>query len=142
MVTEAGNAGHTGENREGLSINIDEMQAGREMDALVAEKIMGFTVRYVLGRYQVALFDVETKERVPGIFKTLPHYSTDIAAAMEVVGNLYSMPNTKIEISWGSMINPREILVRIDRGQVSYGVADTLPLAICRAALKVVMGRD
>jgi hypothetical protein len=122
-------------------MNIDEMQAGREMDALIAEKVMGFTVKCILGRYQIALFDVETGERAPGMFKNLPYYSTDIAAAWEVrkVIQLLGFDAVNVHITtdnpYCQFIKP----IYEDSIEQYIAYAETDALAICRAALKAVM---
>lgn len=116
------------------------MPAGREMDAMIAEKCMGWeyketyrTMTWELPHKKViALFSPE------GIEKTPPHYSTNIAAAWEVVEKLkifsINAPRSTKEFysAWCWVIG--------------YGhenaQADTAPLAICRVALLAVMGAE
>jgi hypothetical protein len=100
------------------------MKAGRELDALIAEKVMGFDKRIV--------------SKVDGMpYADVLHYSTQIADAWLVVEKF---PNVAIfgpNDSW---------LVRFsdDDGSIyTHPVdeparADTAPLAICLAALKAV----
>lgn len=69
------------------------MKAGRELDALIAEKVMGW-------KNEVAFADAKSLEDHMGSYKShvraedfpvsdlLPHYSTDIAAAWDVVQKL------------------------------------------------------
>lgn len=69
---------------------IDAMPAGPEMDALVAERVMGWAR---IDDYDVPLKDgsiLHTKVgKAPGRFEAqIPHYSTDIAAAWRVVGHI------------------------------------------------------
>lgn len=109
------------------------MEAGRELDALVAEKVMGFTVTdWPTGKElplagAMAFLSESQKDRIP-------HYSTNIAAAWQVV--------EKLDLS----------VIRLNNGRWSAGEAyafensyaefrttthaDTAPLAICLAALK------
>jgi len=70
-------------------MNINEMTAGREMDALIAEKVMGYTLSGLsLPAYpKYKLFDIESGE-FSGYVKEVPHYSTDIAASWEVVKHM------------------------------------------------------
>lgn len=103
------------------------MKAGRELDALVAEKVMG-------------LMMIDGKEKYPcdssskGYILTDPEpYSTDIAAAWLVVEKLRDTLHVNWDIcsdstSWWAKIGNLETLK----------AADSAPLAICLAALKAV----
>ncbi len=114
-----------------------EMVAGREFDALVAEKVMGWRpgAGFASDKYWA--------------------FSTDIAAAFLVVERLRTWGEDEsfafqlIENSEHGA--PAEWMVRFDRYVVDrydrsnddlvpgeYYVAPTLPLAICRAALAAV----
>ena len=123
-----------------------DVKAGRDLDALVAEKVMGFTVAHCLPVFST---QDEWYERVPitkdgGLERALSYYSTDIAAAWEVVGKLHG----KISLQGPGTTDMGE-------GYATYGTwtaqfqpkgeqtevtekADTAPLAICLAALKAV----
>lgn len=116
----------------------------REIDALVATKVMGFKV--IGGPTQDVLVNSPTKlhflksdetylgsegATVDDEFKILPHYSTDIAAAWEVVERvddvfvLAGFPGAPI--GWSATFS------------VDFEAsADTAPMAICLAALKSV----
>lgn len=131
-------------------MSIDEMPAGRELDALVAEKVMGFvrvaddTSDYHGVRHgtEVLLPPGETlhslREWLPrsgpiafGYFVT-QRYSTDIAAAWQVVERMRN-PDFRLnkDGDWGCSFG----------GELRFvGLAPTAPLAICRAALKAVGG--
>ena len=129
-----------------------EMPAGREMDALIAEKIMGYTLSELsLPAYpKYKLFDIESGE-FSGYVKEVPHYSTDIAAAWEVVKRM-PIP-FKLEKCWEKayQIGPEGWSAcwctdadcegcnensRCTNGDDAW--AETAPLAICRAALKAL----
>lgn len=119
------------------------MEAGRELDALIAEKVMGFIA------YKVQLVAppprVRTMDELQHIGEPLPHYSTNIADAWEVVEKLgrwhgfdfmIVMPDPEqtfhlrtYEAGWYEATNDGP-----ERRVVSD--ADTAPLAICLAALK------
>ena len=112
-------------------MDIDKMDAGREMDALVAERVMGFKVQIVerkrdwFGTYKVKHY------RVGNSF--LPNYSTDISAAWMVV--------EKIDVHFHLErygYDTHEWVCTLDIGNIITGVASTAPLAICRAVLKAV----
>ena len=132
-------------------MRIDEMPAGREMDALLAEKIMGYTLSELsLPAYpKYKLFDIESGE-FSGYVKEVPHYSTDIADAWEVVKRM-PIP-FKLEKCWEKayQIGPEGWSAcwctdadcegcnensRCTNGDDAW--AETAPLAICRYALKV-----
>ena len=72
------------------------MKPGREMDALVAEKVMGWNVVEFQGRKVWAHQDhkpaIELKagEEIPDLFSELPNYSTAFNAAFTVASWLPS----------------------------------------------------
>jgi hypothetical protein len=117
------------------------MEAGRELDALVAEKVMGVnTDRFIWKRYGKP--DSIQNEDYGGP----RHYSTDIDAAWQVVEKLEQHPDEILfscsrkggkELVW-------EMRFRKCRGnQHDYiASAPTAPLAICRAALLTLGGSD
>lgn len=112
------------------------MEAGRELDALVAEKVMGFELLEG-GRWRTAPHQVFGRE--------LPNFSADIAAAMQVVEKIgktwrgfpflarwHSSPGFSGE--WVA-----EWVEFHHEGFESrcHGAAASLPHAICLAALEV-----
>lgn len=124
------------------------MKAGRELDALIAEKVMGWEA--VNDELEIAkregnpdLVDSQRWHRRKVWFKgnekmaceecgTLPAYSTDIAAAWEVVekADLWSL--------YGSIGDgPYRACIQFEDRE-GLMTADTAPLAICLAALKAV----
>lgn len=122
-------------------MNIDEMQAGREMDALIAEKIFGLKVEWeieYLGEQIPSSKQLADKYDENGI---LPLYSTDIAAAWEVVEGVREKfnllmnvhPYSLVAANGGYRVSVNDLHIELD-----YTTADTAPLAICRAALKAL----
>ena len=131
------------------------LPAGRELDALVAEKVMGLSVedyRYPMGwkrgkahswaEEDVVLWgnilcilnpDGTRKLLDDGFHVVVPYYSTSIAAAWELVIKLdkYVFAVSRSYRGWYGDFSLEETHI---------GLADTAPLAICRAALKAVMG--
>ena len=111
------------------------MPAGREMDALIAELVMGWRVEHE--PYQFLDGEAGTGYDDPGDFQP----STDIAAAWEVVErlNLLDLYALKRSNEYDSQTAGYEV------GEPSCGdggrywdrlaEAETAPLAICRAAL-------
>jgi len=96
--------------------DILNMSAGREMDALIAEKVMG----HYLGN---------TRD----IVKILPHYSTDIVAAWGVTEKFRCMRLTRVGMFWfcDLSVDGKES----SQSRYEYSQSKTAPLAICRAAL-------
>ena len=139
------------------------LEAGRELDALIAEKVFGFEVievqevnpllaglrRGLKGRKlnKTEMWEcLETYKKLKN-GKYLPHYSTDIAAAWQVVEKLRAdcvFANIGPDPSEGGGYNCQfhwaeghdEFDIRLEDA-----AAPTAPLAICRAALKVVKGQ-
>ena len=126
------------------------MEAGRELDALVAEKVMGFAkvVRDYDKRHNtegLRSFVYDTAFAWFG--KETPRYSTDIAAAWLVVEHMGPIP-------FSLRFQPADAW-RAGGGEVYCYAhwtcwfeggkeidADTAALAICRAALLAVMEAD
>lgn len=120
------------------------MKPGRELDALVAEKVMGWAKTNLKDWDQAFKdeFGFLWAEPGHGYFKgfhTLPHYSTDIKAAWEVVekmGTRFIHLSPALEGGWSCAIQYNEA-----RFPFVNLIGKTAPEAICRAALKAV-GHD
>jgi len=109
---------------------MNELEAGRELDALVAEKVMGWK----------KLNDTGLSWRSPDEgFSNLPYFSTDISAAWQVVEKMretrWIEVHSTIDGEWAAFYTP---IGTTDMNQAihEYAKASTAPLAICRAALK------
>jgi len=99
-------------------MDINTMPAGPEMDALVAEKVMGYTS---------CAFGV-------------PRYSESLEAAWEVVEKMKPVWR-EFRLSFGPYLAGKEGLkdgweLEPALGSPVYGYGETAPLAICRAAIK------
>lgn len=94
-----------------------KLRPGRDMDALVAEKVMGYSKEFSL--------------RLTDPDKHFPtKYSTSIEAAWEVVEKLdlpFELNSDDEHTLWNARFN-------LDRG--NWSQASTAPHAICLAALK------
>ncbi len=110
-----------------------EPEAGRELDALVAAKVMG-RPKFQPGKGPVAQRPLEElsmrmyADRIP-----VPHYSAEIGAAWQVVERMRAL-------GWEVVVDTRsgKWLVQFlssDGRQHSAASADLAPLAICRAAI-------
>lgn len=108
-----------------------KLEAGRELDALVAEKVMG---------YPKEIISINGSVKSPNgdwMVREIDEYSTDISAAWEVAEKLgsfwidHTVSDLGIDVEFfTSLDHSKERLV---------ATADTAPLAICRAALLAVM---
>ena len=108
-------------------ISVDTMPAGPELDALAAEWNMGWSKPENLTYYPLAMIDPR------GQLNDVPPYSRDIALALTLVEDWKGM----LDMARSPTGNWN---VRLLDGQViAMAYARTLPLAICRAALKSVL---
>jgi hypothetical protein len=136
-------------------VSADKLPAGRELDALVSEKVMGrqwFTFihqSYLLEpqvaehicfhgsswtKGKTADWDSESQILTNLRFQRVPDYSTDIAAAWEVVEKLGLLKTSRL-----TQDNPDEWVVETkEHDPLDIASGETAPLAICRAALKAV----
>lgn len=123
---------------------IMDMQAGAEMDALISSKIFEVMAFRATGNWEhenesdyldegEAYYFGEYQETI-----RLPKYSTDIAAAWEIVeklkaaGKWLSISTSFIgtDEKWCCEYSENNI-----QSEVDFVLAETAPLAICRAAL-------
>lgn len=130
------------------------MTAGRELDALVAEKVMGCKIRrvYRTCRDGTPWFEVfcecghgehgdtyMEERRISSDPYDIWRYSTSIEAAGRVVEKLAAdglhLNLTEYKMWCCSFVKEMDELTY---AQVGYAEADTAPLAICLAALKAV----
>jgi len=131
-------------------MDIDGMEAGREMDIPVHEKVMNKTVYRCGGNYP---HDGDCKGddcKVIFYSKLIPHYSTDIVAAMTVAEELglpFSL-HRSYRRKWGegplgwrtNWCKDENCPCKSGEGcpQSNEVWAETAPLAICRGALKMI----
>lgn len=116
-----------------------KMEAGREMDALIAEKVIGWTRKYV-SEHDTQVWDSPNESVY--LENAIPHYSTDISAAWEVVEKM-------LEFEKDVAGHDQVIITRTDdclkwyiefrKPSWEYAEAEALPLAICRAALLALL---
>ena len=127
-------------------MNVDEMQAGPALDALVDEKVMGIQLLHIPSGVDWSdgpdergwfcrLCGAKVKEwsGYEGCTVSKTKYSSDIAAAWPVVEKLRLHIDQISDNSW--VVSTSHDWNEPD---ITYGYGDTAPLAICRAALKAV----
>jgi len=113
----------------------------REIDALIAEHVMGW--KGVAPVSACVLDMAGINPEYPQVPQIVPYYSTDIAAAWEVVERL----STEFYHSWSLHLNngrqyhefkfvPPKEMASGTIGPSHWVESDTAPLAICLAALK------
>jgi hypothetical protein len=116
------------------------------MDALIAEKVMGWSsvgpIRDSRG-YVLYTAGVDTGG---GGLEVIPHYSTGIASAWQVVESATSWPHEfaieQVATIDGSMRMEWRARFRDTGEPDDWSYAPTAPLAICLAALKAVEGGE
>ena len=123
---------------------MSELQAGRELDALIAEKVMGWTSVAMAGLFTqfpaIALCGLPPGAQLNADLQVVPRYSTQIAAAWQVVEKfkMTITPNNchpHIKAKWCVDVELK------GSHELWLAGAETAPLAICRAALRAV-GQD
>lgn len=112
------------------------MQAGREMDALVAEMVMGY--QWQDGALQHDDLPGGGRCHPRSVMNPPPPYSTSIEAAWQVVEKLQDIPG--YELLDIRLRRKHGVAIMTDAGSCMKCLvtADTAPLAICLAALKAV----
>ena len=131
------------------STDIDKLEVGRELDALVAERVMGWHIEDAEGHW---LLVEKGKGELfclvgPRIADNSPNWSywspsTSISAAWEVWEHMKTKPTPQGGIYWYTFVEMLEEGIDWDYPNDCINITDLLgslnPLAICRAALKAV----
>lgn len=107
------------------------LEAGRDLDVKIAERLFGWKHLKIRGRGMTG--------NQPGFRSCMylvPRYSTDIAAAWEVVKHFRGVAGCDVRVS--CLHNRSMCEIEQDSGAFDTADADTAPLAICRAALSVL----
>ena len=110
------------------------IKAGRELDALVAEKVMGWkSVDRADEKDGGDFYGVTIRDGLTAVYR-VPLYSVDIAAAWEVVEKC-SGPSFWIERHPNAW---QVCFYELGDSHAKTGLASSAPWAICLAALKAV----
>lgn len=139
---------------------VETLVAGRDLDALIAERVMGWEVdrKHKYGLYSRSTFVRDDKTKVgfpPGTpefcdcrgssltpkadrhrhYTSVPHYSTDIAAAWKIFDRFLIVCLLK-----DAQTTPSEPFLGqvFDGKQTHYARAENPALALCRAALSAI----
>ena len=138
-------------------MDIDKLEAGRELDALIAERVMGChsAIQEYVGRPEAfcGCDDNAHEQSDSHVYGILARYSTDIAAAWEVLEKLVNdgyCPGLIYDDNdhWAlSLEGTQNVPIGPDPQDIatSFFVSvemwcDTPQLAICHAALQVTLG--
>jgi hypothetical protein len=117
-----------------------EQQAGRALDALVAQEVMGWDVRSDgRGEYRVARKRNKSGNARGIQLEQLPHYSSNMIGAWLVVEKVSAL--VSLEVIFALYLHERGEW-EADFGMERVGLGETAPLAICRAALLAIASRD
>jgi len=116
--------------------DIDSMPAGNKMDELVAEKVFGLTITHKKAE-QWHVNESTYVMRPDGAVSDLPFYSTDIQAAWLIFERFFQDSSAMIGRCWTphkewAIFSPYD-------GCTVEESAETVPLLICRYALKAVL---
>jgi hypothetical protein len=120
--------------KEQIRDEIMAMVPGRELDALVAKKVMGWTFSNLIKSW----YPPNLRPENNAYGHKLRNYSTDIAAAWEVVEK---MKDYKIysDIHTASNCYMVDGYSEIFEDEIEHVECETAPHAICKAALLAVM---
>ncbi len=113
--------------------DILNMPASREMDALIANMVMGWKWVTTQRMADGELTGISRDEGGVTYVDTVPNYSKGLSAAWEVVNICH-----QYKIGSPSNLGNTFAFVQL-RMKSAQATADTAPLAICRAALLAVM---
>lgn len=109
------------------------MKPGRELDALIAEKAMGMRVAdWVTGETHAVTSGIAALRLSEFQQNRIPHYSTDIKAAWEVLDKL----RTKFKVRFEMDPDLCELRSKTTKEIVHCENGFTIMHAICLAALK------
>lgn len=124
-----------------------EQPTGRDLDAAVAERVMGWRRNPDYKNIEVPILDMAFEWYVSGYGSNdLPRYSESIEAAMRVVekmrelGRVVRMQAWRIgewAVSFSKYTKPDYAMV-----ETEWGYGDTLPEAICRAAYAAIGSKE
>ena len=114
----------------------------RELDALIAEKVMGLTVvlrhesysqNRVVGDAEYARFEREHPYSEPP--RLLPHFSSDLSDAMLIVETLHNNDGYIVNIHIGT--DEVEVSIWENEMCIASGTADNIVESICLAAMEL-----
>lgn len=134
-------------NGEGGAMNVDELQVGRELDALVWERVFdGVVARSISdipdGYLLAEGLNFPCYADGTAYYK-VPNFSTDIAAAWRVWEKLKSLSNGQYDDLWQEFLKYLSFAAHTEFRDLALTTCSDItwilsPLVICRATLKAV----
>lgn len=119
--------------------DIDAIPAGRELDALIAEKVFGVTI---IEQTDSNLIFYDYRARLNKEPFTVKHYSNDIAAAWEVVNEMHRKGYWIVLYDYIIQNHDKPYQFVFSRnGQQSASNSSSVELAVCLSALKAVLAK-
>lgn len=150
---------------EGDKVDIDKMEAGRELDALIAEKVMGlkpctFKEKGSISG-MVTFWECECGNGSKGCYpinnSAIKHHNSALCPYSEKIWAAWEVVEKMMSIGWHHCVNwlavekthhccfsltEAELLIPKNDDEpltvFRHGYAETAPLAICKAALRAV----
>jgi hypothetical protein len=116
-------------------VGVSELKAGPELDALIAEKVMGWKVKHFL---TINIYEAYDEEENPVILGKEFSPSGNIGDAWQVVERL----NWDVKVTKYYDLKPKYQVHIFTYDGVIMEFAETVPLAICKAALRAVKPND
>jgi hypothetical protein len=118
-------------------VKIAEMQAGRELDVMVAEKVMGW--RWPVSADRGSPLGVrdhwrDDANKTVYLPEQLPYFSNDDASAWQVVDELHHQ-GLKVTVVVDSYSDTVLANIKKLNRTIADATASTMPLAVCQAAL-------
>lgn len=127
--------------------DINEYQAGRALDTLIAREVFGHSIGKGELGYWVTTGNLKTTGSEKSTWHELPRYSTDIRAVFLIVEHLHKLGRDVGIMTWADgnvqvmvrdhLIKPGRIMDGKDEVYTA-GAVGKIALVICRAALKAV----
>jgi len=119
------------------------MPYNRELDALIAERVMGLeVVKNKKGGWSIGPADYYDSYGEMIMYNRLPNYSYDIAAAWEVVEKLRNK-TTAVSLAtlWDQSLDKMQWIAKVEfwgTDKFEFAVADEAPEAIALVSLKAM----
>jgi hypothetical protein len=127
------------------TIKIEELKPGRELDALVAERVMGLKISQQFTHLVSGYDDPEGWADSDSEWAEIPHYSSNLDSAFEVVEKLKILPffkdepkdkGVQVRLEWNTGNDMWTCRVW-NYEMIGYG-GETLAHAICLTALEAL----
>lgn len=113
------------------------MISGKELDVMVARKVLRAIVIYEPEKKEHFMFDLKTKQQIP-----VPDFSTSIKETYKIINYLQGFGWVARMSVLPDKDSAQAVFTKSDGKKYKYCIADTLPQAICLAAIEAVEKRN